>query len=381
MVDVYEKVVKKKHCVSCGMCEIVCPQKCISTHKMEGQFIPMVEMLKCTQCGICSSICSQCEETFIEHSPVKYCCNAYSKDETMHKNGTSGGVVGTTIQMLLMKGVYDAAFVVESFSYNDEVFETMLNKSASVERGQKSKYVPVNHSKSVEYILKNRNARVILIGTPCAIKSYRNIIEKFKLTKENYLLLGLFCDKVENQNIFLYFQNLVKGKNIKELYFRTKEESPWPGNVKLCYEDGTTKYLPAIVRMRVKEYFQLESCMNCKNKLNEGADISFGDSYDNRDFAEKVNGSTTLIVRTQQGMEAWKYIEQAVYYQDASYEKIYSAQKMEYRGMRTLKEKKRLLKKIDIGREYPASKLKLLCELRLKQLFAMWLRVYYRMKS
>ena len=62
------------------------------------------------------------------------------------------------------------------------------------------------------------------------------------------------------------------------------------------------------VRVLVKEYFQLEKCLYCIDKLNQFADISFGDNYTGQNGRNGDLGSSSVIIRTQNGNYAFENI-------------------------------------------------------------------------
>ena len=45
---------------------------------------------------------------------------------------------------------------------------------------------------------------MILIGNSCAMQGFRKLFERYSLDQDHFLLIGLFCDKVFNYNIYIY---------------------------------------------------------------------------------------------------------------------------------------------------------------------------------
>jgi hypothetical protein len=126
-------------------------------------------------------------------------------------------------------------------------------------------------------------------------------------------------------NVFEYFRDYNKPKSaLKNLYFRTKENGGWPGQVKLEYENGGIKFLPARERMILKDYFQLERCMYCIDKLNQFADISFGDNYTGKNSSKEGNNS--VIIRTSKGGNVWKISESVLKTSQITIDEIYKSQ-------------------------------------------------------
>lgn len=221
-----------------------------------------------------------------------------------------------------MGGGYDNSFVVCGYKYNDMHETQIVNSSSSLQSSQKSRYILISHKNCVEYILSHPGEKLILIGTSCFIHGILNLISEFGLERENYFLLGLFCDRTMTMNVVKYFGN-------NELYFRTKDNGGWPGGVRLVEDDGRIIDLPASERMKVKDFFQPERCLYCLDKLNMFADISIGDNYTGK-FSDK-SGSSSIIIRTQKGLEVWEKLQGRFEVHESNPEEIIKSQRLNER--------------------------------------------------
>ena len=125
-----EKVRKNNLCIQCGICNAVCPLKCISIKKIKNDYLPFIDKRKCVKCGICYQICSFSElkeydfskdiEDFILGNYLSI-YKAQSKDNLILNNSTSGGVATTLIKTLLSNKEYDCAFVVDGYEYETQL--------------------------------------------------------------------------------------------------------------------------------------------------------------------------------------------------------------------------------------------------------------------
>ncbi len=343
-----EVTVEKGLCVSCGICAGACPVRCISFQKREGQYLPVIDNSKCIQCGVCADVCpssvhgenyseyartNQCEWTEEEYlwGSQKGCFSAYCKDSKVRDNAVSGGIVTTMVSRLLSDGAYDAAFIVGENSYEAQVETRKYTVDMSMAGTAKSRYVPVSHAETIYYMRKHPKEKLIITGTSCAVHGILRAVDRFQLNRSNYLLLGLFCDRCERDSIVDYFKNMRPERKVTGFYFRTKEQGSWPGNVKIEYEGGKNQFLPAEKRMRVKEVSQLKRCLYCLDKLNQFADISFGDDYVNRERSLAVNGRSLVILRTKAGKEAFQMIQNDIVSEPVSLEEIKKSQGIEKR--------------------------------------------------
>ena len=330
-------------CISCGVCAGVCPVNCIEMQlSKEGDaYRPVIDKERCIRCGKCKRVCPGLgwqifepdeSKSLTELSGKGQVLAAYSawvKDEELLKSCVSGGMATVLVKELLEKGVYEKAFLVDSYQINEKLVSKPMEAGFSYEKTGGSRYTPVSHEEAVRYMRKNREERLIFVGVACAINGILNVIREEKLNREQYLFIGLFCDKTLNRHVFTYFDSLSEG-NLKELYYRSKKQKGWPGNVRLVFENGEETFLPAGKRMEIKEYMQMRRCLYCYDKLNESCDIALGDNYTKKDA--NPGGSNSVIVRTKKGEEALECVKDKIEKKAALYEDIYQAQGMTKRN-------------------------------------------------
>lgn len=305
-----------KLCSACGVCINVCPQKAISFIKNDGTYTVNVNK-NCTDCGFCTQICTATntsvselyeankqttpDDLIIGNFLASY--NMTIRNENVLLNSASGGFVTGTVSKLLEDKLYDCAFLVKGYNYSQQL---KSEKTTSVTPDTaRSRYISVSMENLVKEMLENRNERIIICAVPCAVQAITNVIQKFNLHRENYLIIGLFCEHTHSYAINDYFTSL-SNKTIKELYFKDKAKNGWPGDVKLVLNNGKTKYFPSSKRKFAKKYYRLKRCLTCFDKLNCLADISVGDNYTKHDYNK--NGSNSVIVRTAIGEKAFNSV-------------------------------------------------------------------------
>lgn len=297
-------------CVSCEICNAICPVEAIKMEYEKGQFIPTVNPKKCINCGLCLKQCPGMRmssfkeglnfENSIFGAYLKI-YSSYAKDEKIRKNSTSGGLITQLILKLLEDKVYDGAFVLQFETFrNSPARLKLIENPSELFTAAKSKYIPASVFNIIKTLQKKNHHRYIIVGTPCQITGIKNFIKEANIDSKNLLFLGLFCDSTLNFNIINYFEDKFSRKNEKIIRFdfRNKEKDGWPGHPKLYFDSKRQLIAHRKDRMKVKKYFQLESCLYCLDKLNRSADISFGDCYLRwREIPE----SSTVIIRTEKG--------------------------------------------------------------------------------
>jgi len=189
------------------------------------------------------------------------------------------------------------------------------------------------------------------------------------------LYFGLFCDRTLNFNFLKYMEDQFgkSNENLVDIDYRNKEKRGWPGDVKLYFDSGRETIVNRSERIKVKDYFQLERCLYCVDKLNRRADISFGDCYiHGKDYPER----TSVIVRTSKGKKIFDKYSHLFEVNKSSIEGIEIVQGMERRKRhlkrarllesgKTTSDLKTRRKKIEIGQNYSRRKLLSKCKLKL----------------
>jgi len=189
----------------------------------------------------------------------------------------------------------------------------------------KSKYVPASIYNVIRTLEKENNPNYIIVGTPCQIMGIKKYIDENNIKDKDLIFLGLFCDRTLNFNVFQYFEDKYSQENEKivKFDFRNKENGGWPGNVKIYFNSGRELIINRKERIKIMEYFQLERCLYCLDKLNPYADISFGDCY----IIGKENpGRSSIIVRTKKGKYLWNRYRNLFKWEESSIESIKRSQ-------------------------------------------------------
>lgn len=317
VINTVQYTVQNDLCCGCGICKGICPKSCISWDSNNGLYLPHVDNSTCINCGLCISVCPGLGHAYEEQNSaeetatgtVLACHNAWSKDNDLRHVSASGGVVSSMIRSLLTSGQYDGAFCLDSYDYRNQLKTRLytlsdIENSWNTSNAPKSRYLPVSHENAICYMKQNSAKRLIFVGTSCAIRGLQAAIQKLNLNREQYLFIGLFCDKVFNYNVRSYFEDTyANGNKLKALHFKNKESGGWPGDMKFFPENGDAFYVPLEERAKAKAYFMPERCMYCVDKLNVCADISLGDNYTGKD--DSPLGSNSVIIRTPAGMSAW----------------------------------------------------------------------------
>lgn len=334
------KIHENNLCIGCGICKAVCPKNAITTkYNEKSGLYENISNSNCIDCGICTKVCPSIikEESNLANinNYYDYCLNGslhflncYSKNKEIVKQSTSGGFVYTIIEALLNDESYDCGFLVDDLAYDKQIYTKKIKKGNLNRDIHKSKYIPVSQYETAKYMSENPKSKVIIVCTSCSCTAINKFIELKRLNRDNYLIIGLFCDKTLNYNISNYFKEHPSIKNeIEKLYFRSKDGNQWPGKVKIIDKNNKSIILDSSERTRVKDFYCPERCLYCIDKLNRLADISVGDNYTNIKMGD--NGSNTIIIRTKKGNEIWEKYNSLFEFKLIDQGEVITSQKLE----------------------------------------------------
>lgn len=338
-MDTVQKV-PEELCISCGMCQGVCPLSCIDMlRNKQGQYIPQINRDICVNCGKCFSICpgkginlQEIYKTIYEkemvdvfHGNYHAVINCAAKDKEVLKKATSGGVVTTLVEKLLQDEKYQIAFLVDTYNYEQQISVKAYQKGDVFTNTFKSRYIPVSQAAMVRFCIENPNEKVIIVGTGCIVESFCKLLIENKLNRKNYFIIGLFCNSVLNYNSWEYFSRMLK-EPLKELRYREKSDRRHYFYGTICLEGnkGRRKLINPGKKMLVKPYLTMEKCIYCFDRLNVLADISVGDNN-----TKSGDGSScSVIIRTEIGKQIMKHYEALFDCLDTELERVSKSQQI-----------------------------------------------------
>ena len=203
-----KNISKIKDCYGCGVCSIVCGKKIIQIRLNENGFYePYIEDLnKCSNCGLCINVCSYSHENLSLKTSSVHSYAAWSKDKTIRRKCSSGGV-GFELGRMLIKKEYKVCGV----RYNAEKNQAEHYIATTVEeliQSIGSKYIQSYTLDGFKAI--NRKEKYLVTGTPCQIDSFRRYIQRFNV-EDNFVLMDFFCHGVPSKLMWdRYIQEVEK---------------------------------------------------------------------------------------------------------------------------------------------------------------------------
>lgn len=282
-------------CCGCQACVNSCPKNCISMQAdNEGFLYPHVDKTACVSCGLCEKVCPILHKPQTSAVLATYAAKHTSAD--VKCKSSSGGIFTALAEVILKEGgaVFGAAF---DKAWN--IVHAYVEKPEDLDKLRRSKYVQSDIGKTYQqaktFLEQGRN--VLFTGTPCQIAGLRNYLGK---EYENLLTAELFCHGVPSPAVWQKFlaENTQKDK-IASIDFRDKYFGWDASFLRINYKDG--KYLPRLpfylkplgkwnrglllrtfykLTFYISNLYERPSCHQCAFKgFEKMADFTMGDLW------------------------------------------------------------------------------------------------------
>jgi coenzyme F420 hydrogenase subunit beta len=324
-----EDIVDDSLCMGCGVCEPVCPVRCIeiSESPINGQLIPIVDQPACVSgCDICLRVCpgetvdfDQLNMEFLGKIPerndvgvVERTFIGHASDERLRYESSSGGAATALLVYLLDNGYIDGAIVLRMNPQEPHVAEvTVARTREEILQSKGSKYCPAKSGIGLRAVMREPG-RYAFVGVACHIHGVRKFQQVFKKYRSRIVItLGLFCGGgiTMHGTRFLLNRLNVDSSELVSLQLRG---NGWPGKTTAVCRDGRVAELnkragakdlqeAAVYNSWMHRYFTPPRCLTCTDLTAQLADISFGDPWLARFVKTDKIGLSMMVVRSPIG--------------------------------------------------------------------------------
>lgn len=326
MIDKLEK----HECTACAACVNICPKKCISMHKDEEGFeYPKIDFDKCIKCGLCEKTCpilnKQKTEKYTDKPSI---FAAWSLDEEIRFNSTSGGIFSELAKAILEKKGY-----VCGAKYNEEnmIEHTIIDKVEDLEKIRQSKYAQSSIGTiylKIKELLEKDNI-VLFCGTPCECAGLSNFLGK---NYEKLYICDFVCRGSNSPKVYKKFLEYLEQKyksKIKRVWFKNKKYGWNRFSTKIEFENGKEylkdRYSDLYIRGYIEENLYMRPCCSdCKFKrFPRGADITLGDFWGiklkNKEM-DVEKGTSLVMLNSEKGKELFEEIKPKIYFEQKTLE-------------------------------------------------------------
>ncbi len=313
--DLFNEVVKTGLCTRCGACVGFCSYECISWDNISG--LP-VKGSGCTDCNLCMEVCPGKNINYPElwemvypgqkekaqKSLLGYFENiflAYSSDNRIRQNSSSGGVITSLFVYLLESGWVDSVLVLgmdPEIPYHAKPILT--NDSEIVRYCSQSKYIANPILTALNTIIKEKK-KFAIVALPCQIHALRKMQGvNPKLLNNIKLIIGLYCGNLWEPEATTAIVKKVGIKNLKEVKSVQYRAGAWPGKIEIKTKSGNVYSITKEGSNYLSFLYTVDRCFTCTDYTAELADLSVGDGwyYENN---TRGKGWSVVVTRTSVG--------------------------------------------------------------------------------
>lgn len=303
----------KKDCCGCHACAIRCPKQCITMERdEEGFWYPKVDESACVSCGLCEKVCPVLNAVPGDETAVPKAYAAMNEETSVRMESSSGGVFSALAQQVIGGGgiVFGAAWA----DGHREVGHIGVEKEEDLALLRGSKYVQSTmgdcYAQAKAALTAGRP--VLFSGTPCQVEGLHTFLGR---PYENLLLVDIVCHGVPSPAVWKqYLAECEKaaGTPVRTVEFRNKDTGWNTSSVKLVFENGTVQS-----NVIAKDYFVnaflrnaclRPSCHDCRfKKLNRVSDVTLADFWGVEEICPELDdnkGTSLVLVHSEKGEAA-----------------------------------------------------------------------------
>lgn len=299
-------------CYGCGVCAIACPKNIITLDLKDGFYHPSVKNEECIECNQCLSVCAFNHDAPKEQVEGKMFFAAYSNDEQIRKECSSGGVGYELAKYAILNGYSfcGVRYNVEKGRAEHYVTDTLEGLS----QGVGSKYIQSYTLSGFSQFEKGK--KYLVVGTPCQIASLYNFVRKKKI-EEDFILVDFFCHGVPSM---LMWEKYIKekkqqvGEPIRYVSWRSKKNG-WQDSWAMDVQGEKRSFSLKSNGDLFYKFFLKNRCLgkacyeHCRYKmLSSYADIRIGDLWGTK-YEKDQKGVSAVVAFTEKGKELLQKIE------------------------------------------------------------------------
>ena len=282
----------KRECTSCQMCAAVCHQKAITIRLNEdGFYRPYVNTESCNDCGVCTTVCYKFDEsiklTSEDERKQKQLYAAWSLDNDVHANTTSGGIAD-----VLAKELFDEGYRVVGVVYDTD---KNIAKHQCVDSRDKlklfrgSKYIQSYTIDGFREIVCNcRKEKYAVFGTPCQIYAIDRMATR-RDVRDHFVLIDIYCHGCPSMLLWNKYKEKISNTtgiaSWESVQFRSKKKG-WGNYIfEIKADNGQTLYesngqKDAFYELFFSDMILNDACYDCQSRSTlEYTDIRLGDFW------------------------------------------------------------------------------------------------------
>lgn len=299
-------LVDPKHCTGCTACASACPKGCITMQADEnGFFHPKIDEAACIHCGLCKKSCP-----VLSPPPVTMkllaAYAAYTKDESVRLQSSSGGVFTELAKAVFAKGgiVYGAAYDKDFRVVHIPVEHA---EGLSALRGAKYAQSELGDTFSQIRATLQTGRWVLFSGTPCQVAGLKAFL---KQEYDHLLTVDFVCHSVPSPKAW---QNYLRSLGEVQAISLRAKDTGW-SRYRYCHKvvtEGGTRLIPSgespYMRLFVDGRISRNACGTCPFKgYRRCSDLTLGDFWGIWNVAPEMDddkGTSVVLCQSELGAQ------------------------------------------------------------------------------
>lgn len=319
---------RKIDCCGCHACGDVCPKDSISFETdNEGFWYPKVNMKTCIDCHLCEKICPVISEaTHIVRYETSRVYAAYSKDEEIRIDSTSGGVHSMLARFFYAQKGYVGGAV---YNLDHTVSHIVSDDAKLLSHIRSSKYLQssmLGQYKDVKALL-DAGEKVLYCAAPCQIQALYKYLRK---DYENLTTCDFICRGVNSPKVFLSYMDMLEKKyNSKAtaIKFKAKKWGWHNFSIRVNFANGKEYCKDRDHDLFYIGYLQCgnfarPSCYDCQFKgFPQKADITLADFWGIEYIDKSMDqdkGTSLVLVNSDKGQLSFDAIKNDIVWKEFS---------------------------------------------------------------
>lgn len=325
------KIQNKIDCCGCNACGDVCPKQAITfVTDNEGFWYPEVDLQKCIDCHLCEKVCpviSKVDHVQRYNEPRVFA--AYTKDEEVRLDSTSGGIHSTLAKEVYSRGgyvggaIYNPDHTVSHFISNDESDLPKIRSSKYLQSCLQGQYIEVKN-------LLEQGEKVFCCGTPCQIQSLYKYLKK---DYENLITCDFICLGVNSPKVFLKYMDFLENKygaKATEIKFKNKKWGWHNFSLRVNFENGQEycedRYHDLFfIGYLQSRNFMRPSCYQCQfRNYPQRSDITLADFWGLENIDKSLDqdkGTSLVMINSEKGLSLFERVKDKIVWKEFDFEK------------------------------------------------------------
>lgn len=242
------QIVDRHRCTGCGACANACAQEAIQMKEnVEGFLEPSVDEAVCVSCGICESVCPVLNERCNEENECQKSLLVTTSDESYYRRSATIGLCTMLSEWVISQnGVVYGVWLDES---DWKAKHVCVSNTEELDKIRNSKYIQSDSGNCFKEIKERlgQGVKVLFVGTPCQVAGLKSYLSR---PCDNLYTIDLVCHGVYSHKLLAeevaYWEKSLGGK-VEQFRFRSKEVIPWSHggviNFDLIDKQGNRKHV------------------------------------------------------------------------------------------------------------------------------------------